>query len=198
MAIVGNEYIRGNYRKLSYSMKFINIAIIITCLLSCGERSGVSEKNNVPYVILSNSLLSEKDTLNDQIALSRITEITCNWKLEKGWFPDQDLVFSRTESKTDAMVFIFQKNGAIEYLNKNFGDCPVGAFTLNNGKWELEGQNLTLELRGTIISDGYYEWKIKYKVKKLTTEELNLEAIKVITNIKNGRYVNETPMTNAG
>lgn len=175
-------------------MKFIYLSLIMLCLFSCGQKECMRKNAaNAPVITLL-----PKDTLNNEPVLFRIAEITCSWKLEDGWFPGQDLVLNRTESKSDPMVFVFQKNGMIEYLNTDYGDCPVGAFTMQEGNWTVEEQYLTLELKGHIISDGSYWWKTKYKIKELSTEKLKLERIKVITNLKNGHYVNEIPLTNAG
>lgn len=81
-------------------------------------------------------------------------------------------------------IFHFNKNGHIEYPYKNFGDCPVGFLVINFGKWNSEGSNLNLELKGFVISDFSFWWKIQYHIIEFTPEKLVLKRVKFIKNIK--------------
>ncbi|WP_159264413.1 hypothetical protein [Tenacibaculum maritimum] len=119
------------------------------------------------------------DTISNQEFEKRKVELTCNWMLIDGWFPEQNLSFKRID-KTN-QCFKFNHDGTIDYIMPNgFGDCPVGVFTLREGTWSRSEQYLTIELKGLKISDYWYWWKVKYRIKVLSENALELEVIKVI------------------
>ena len=165
-------------------MKLIGTIFIIFSLYSTqSNENNISKINNAYFgqdISTNNILLTNVQNINNNKALISSTEIVNSWLLKDGWFPEQDLIFIRTDKETDEMVFNFRKDGKIEYLNKDFGDCPVGEFTMKDGKWTKDGQKLTLELRGLKISDYWYWWIIQYNIKELTTDKLKLEIVKVI------------------
>ena len=169
-------------------MKLIGIIFIIFSLYSLNQNiqsneNNISKINNVylgENISTNNILPTTDETINNNKTLVKSTEIASSWLLKDGWFPEQDLSFIRTDKETDEMVFNFRKDGTVEYLNKDFGSCPVGVFTMKDGKWTKDGQKLTLELRGLKISDYWYWWIIQYNIKELTTDKLKLEVVKVI------------------
>lgn len=156
-------------------MKLV-VFIFILCFLSFGF---VNTKCNCHLLNLYKT--SNKGyTQNDNTKYNK-DNIKGNWYLYNGWFPDKNLVFTNTNKQKD--VFIFKKNGTIIFRpRQETFDCPVGEFTMKDGKWSLEGDYLTLELRGLKISDYWYWWKIKYKIKVLTKDILILEVIKIVKN----------------
>jgi hypothetical protein len=56
----------------------------------------------------------------------------------------------------------------------------VGDFSLRQGSWKLEGEFLTLELRGLNISDYWFWWKIKYRVLALGTDCMQLQVEEIL------------------
>lgn len=166
-------------------MKNLIIVLTIFSSISCGQKTleGDNHQSNIDTsnIINTNSTSLPADTLVQIKPDLGKVEIASNWSLEDGWFLYKNLYFKKTHKED--FVFIFQKDGTIKYrTSKGFGDCPVGAFTMNDGKWIKEGQNLTLELRGLKISDYWYWWKVQYKIKELTADNLKLEVVKIIKN----------------
>ena len=104
-------------------------------------------------------------------------EITGIWEIKNGWFNTQNLMFERTSDSDQ--VFKFKKNRTIEYLYKP-GDCDVGVLTLIDGSWNIEGEILTIELRGYKITDYYYWYKTRYKLIQLDRKNMILELLEII------------------
>lgn len=169
-------------------MKVTIIILIFISLLTCGQTKSTEKKqlfeSNTDF-LLNNNTINIQSKNNDTLRIKKIperkVEIGCNWQLTEGWFPNENLTFKRTDDTN--YVFILLEKGTIAYhTEKGFGDCPVGAFTMQDGNWKKSGQNLTLELRGLKISDYWYWWKVEYKIKELTTNNLKLQVIKIIKN----------------
>ncbi len=170
-------------------MKHLIIIVFLLALFSCDERPNTIDQNK--NLVDTNSIYNNridnstnsnlnKDTLSNQSTTRKVKKIASNWDLipGEGWFPESNLEFKRTEEKD--FVFIFQENGTVKYVAEDFGDCPVGAFTLKEGTWKMDGDELTLELKGLKIADYWYWWKIKYKIKELTTDLLKIDVITVL------------------
>jgi hypothetical protein len=164
-------------------MKLFPFVLILICICSCQRETDVEEHN---VDIVDNQQQNDDtslkiDTANHEMDTSKRIELTCNWMLLDGWFPDQDLSFHRIDQTNQN--FRFNEDGTIDYLMPNgFGDCPVGVFTLREGKWLLSEQYLTIELKGLKVSDYWYWWKVRYKIIELTANKLKLQVIKVLKN----------------
>lgn len=111
-------------------------------------------------------------------------EIKGSWTREKGWFPDENLEFSRSETKKAPGSFYFGWKDSLEFVPYENVECPVGMFTMRDGNWEREGEFLTLELRGLKVVDYWYWWKIKYKILELTEDRMHLEVVEIYKNKK--------------
>ncbi|XLS29028.1 hypothetical protein ACJD0Z_17745 [Flavobacteriaceae bacterium M23B6Z8] len=112
------------------------------------------------------------------------TEITGKWELnwaESGFFPEQDLLFERTNKDLSDYIFDFQKDGTVVHFNALSIECPVGMFTLKEGSWKIENNLLTLELKGEKIADYWYWWIIRYKVEAYK-DQLWLEVDAILKN----------------
>lgn len=107
-------------------------------------------------------------------------EIIGNWTLNDGWFPKQDLKFKKNRRDDDYMTFKFNPDGVIEYLHKSQGNCPVGEFTLKDGNWKIEDSKLTIQIRGLKISDYWYWYIIKYNIRKIDNQVLELKVAEII------------------
>ena len=106
------------------------------------------------------------------------SEITKKWQLKEGWFPLENLQFIETKMEQSNDIFKFEENGTITHLGSLEGmDCDVGELTLKDGKWTLENDLLTLELRGLKISDYWYWWKVQYKI-VIEENKMLLEVLK--------------------
>jgi len=168
-------------------IKFYIFIIIVVSLFSCGQKTPSGDKN-IHNTDTFNFAVSKEnidlkpllaDTLNNITIKPEDLKIMQNWSLKDGWFPDQDLNFEKTD--IEDYVFIFRKDGTIDYRTTNvFGSCPVGAFTMTDGMWTKDGQDLTLELRGLVTADYWYWWKVQYKIVKLTSGQLKLKVIKIL------------------
>lgn len=103
-----------------------------------------------------------------------------NW-MESGFFPKEDLLFVRTKKSLTQYVFELNENGTIVHKNNPNEECPVGEFTLKDGKWKFANNRLTLEMRGEKIADYWYWWVITYKV-EMQEENMWLRVDKIDKN----------------
>jgi hypothetical protein len=109
-------------------------------------------------------------------------DLVKRWKLTKGWFPEQNIEFTKTNSYKSNYSFEFKNDGEINYLGSLDGmSCQVGAFTMKDGNWKIKGHILTLELRELKISDYWYWWVIKYNL-TVEGDKLKLEVLQIIKN----------------
>jgi len=111
-------------------------------------------------------------------------KITGEWDLLSGWFPNDNIEFGKSLISSHSEKFNFIDGGKILITYKNSGDCPVGEFALHEGCWALEGNFLTLELRGTyFLSNGLW-WKIKYEVAERSDKYMLLKKVSVLENVE--------------
>jgi len=109
-------------------------------------------------------------------------EITKKWQLRAGWFPLENLQFIETQMEHASNIFKFEEDGNITHLGSLEGmDCDVGELTMKDGRWTLENNILTLELRGLKVSDYWYWWKVQYKI-EIKENKMFLEVVKVLKN----------------
>ena len=111
------------------------------------------------------------------------TDLIGKWELkwmEGGFLPKDDLIFEKTYVELTGYIFAFESDGMLDY--HTLGEaCLVGVFTMRDGHWRLEGDFLTLELRGLKIADYWYWWIIKYKV-DLEANKMRLKVAEIIKN----------------
>lgn len=108
------------------------------------------------------------------------SEITKKWQLKEGWFPLENIQFIETQLEDN--IFKFEENGNIIHLmSLEYQECDVGNFTMKEGKWTLENNMLTLELRGLIVSYYWYWWKIQYKI-EIKENKMFLEVVDILKN----------------
>ena len=78
-------------------------------------------------------------------------------------------------------VFNFTPTGKITYKTKISGGCDVGEVDVRDGMWRLEDENtLLLDVRGLIISDYWFWYRIRYKIVHITKDEIKLQFVKII------------------
>lgn len=124
-------------------------------------------------LILASFDVTKGQTLSDSLAAG-------NWLLKSGWFTSGNLQFIKTNIENSHLVFKFNKNGVIDYFGTiDNMTCPVGALIVEDGNWSLDGNILTLEMRGLKVSDFWYWWIIKYKA-KITGGRLTLKVHDII------------------
>lgn len=88
------------------------------------------------------------------------------WRLDwihSGFFPQQDLLFERTDAELTDYIFQFNADGTISYRHA-IEECPVGVLTVKDGHWTYANGLLRLELRGLKIADCWYWWTVDYRV----------------------------------
>lgn len=168
--------------------KYAFILLVIFLFVSCNQVSKnkiIPKSDSIKIDNLTNKNLSEKETV-DTLKTNKNwkKELASHWLLSFSWFTDDTVRFERVNENINDYTFHFNKNGDIVYPNKNLGDCPVGFLVINYGKWNSEGAYLNLELKGFIVSDFSFWWKIKYKIIEFTPEKLVLKRIKIIKNVK--------------
>ena len=86
--------------------------------------------------------------------------------LESGFFPDDDLLFSRKTTKYSNYVFEFKDNGTLLHHRSPNMTCMVGEFSLTTGNWQYENNIMTLELKGAIMADYNFWYILSYRVEK--------------------------------
>jgi len=133
-------------------------------------------KNLVLIILLIIAFSPAKGQTSSNLDLEK------KWQLIDGWFPEQNIQFIETKSDKSNNVFKFEEDGSVTYLGSLEGmSCDVGEFTMKDGNWNLEDNILTLELRGLKISDYWYWWIVKYRV-KIEGYKMILEVKEIIKN----------------
>ena len=105
------------------------------------------------------------------------------WELDwvqGGFFPNEDLIFKKSDASEGQYIFSFESNGTL--IQKLSGDelaeCPVGAFIVEKGSWSLQEDLVNIKLKGDKIADYKFDYEIVYNL-KLEGEYLNLKVVEV-------------------
>ena len=125
-------------------------------------------------IIVSLTALNFQTTLKYKLTSS-------NWFIT-GHLPSNDLILTKTKKQSGYMIFNFKPDNKIVYLGELSVDCPVGDFTLKEGNWNLNGDFLTVEIKGLVIADYWYWYKVKYKIDHLSENQIKFKVIEVIKN----------------
>lgn len=114
---------------------------------------------------------------------SHITGLAGAWIKSRGFFFDSTITFYRAPQEY-AETYVFTPDHKIKWSRRKYEElrCTMGENSLEDGKWKLKGDNLTLRLRGKIVGQGRYSWEIMYKIEELSYPDLKLRLIKVIEN----------------
>ncbi|MFK7813068.1 MAG: hypothetical protein AB8B59_11275 [Maribacter sp.] len=111
------------------------------------------------------------------------------WELDwihSGFFPNDDLIFKKSDSSGGQYIFSFEKDGILSQKlgAEGLGECPVGFFTLEKGTWQFAEDAMTLNLKGEKIADYFYDYTIVYSP-KLDGELLKLTVITIVKSEEN-------------
>lgn len=106
------------------------------------------------------------------------------WRSSGGWFTEDQISFKTTQAKDTLHmidVFVFHKDGSFTHefrVPHGQGICGNGLLYLEQSKWSMKDNILTLHMKGGHLAMDEFDYKIKYSITKMEKNELILTKLK--------------------
>ncbi|HEX8548670.1 MAG TPA: hypothetical protein VF691_17030, partial [Cytophagaceae bacterium] len=78
---------------------------------------------------------------------------------------------NKAQSRNELPSYVFDKlifspSGLVSYMQvvENAGVCGNGQMTIKDSKWQVEGDELLLEVKGNYLMEGDFHYKMKYQI----------------------------------